>query len=109
MKYYFQAFRDYADLNGRMGRKEFWVFTLINVIICFILQVLGVKIGFPILGSLYLFVSVIPFASASARRLIDAGKSKLWLFVALFFPIGTLFVIYFLCLKSSDIKNKKKK
>jgi hypothetical protein len=32
VKYYFQAFRDYADLNGRMGRKEFWVFTLINVI-----------------------------------------------------------------------------
>ena len=108
MKYYFQAFKDYADLNGRMGRKEYWIFSLVNVVICFIFQVVGVRINFPILGSLYMFVSVIPFASASARRLLDAGKSKLWLFVALVFPIGTLFVIYFLCMKSVDKKINKK-
>ena len=108
MKYYFQAFKNYADLNGKMGRKEYWIFSLINVVICFALQVLGVRINFPILGSLYMFIAVIPFASASARRLIDAGKSKLWLFAALVFPIGTLFVIYYLCMKSADKKTTKK-
>ncbi len=109
MKYYFQAFKNYADLNGRMGRKEYWMFSLVNVIIGFALQVLGVAINFPFLGSLYIFVAVIPFASASARRLIDAGKSKLWLFASLIFPIGTLFVIYFLCMKSKDRSPKYKK
>ncbi len=109
MKYYFQAFRDYADLKGRLGRKEYWIFSLINVIFCFALQVLGVAMDFPILGSLYVYIAVIPFASASARRLIDAGKSKYWLFASLVFPIGTLFVIYYLCLKSTDVKNKNNK
>ena len=104
MKYYFQAFKNYADLKGRIGRKEYWIFSLINIIVCFALQILGVAISFPMLGSLYIYVSVIPFASASARRLIDAGKSKYWLFASLVFPIGTLFVIWYLCLKSTDKK-----
>ena len=104
MKYYLQAFKNYADLKGRMGRKEYWIFSLVNIVVCFALQVLGVAINFPILGSLYVYISVIPFASASARRLIDAGKSKYWLFAAIVFPIGTLFVIWYLCLKSTDKK-----
>ena len=111
MKYYFQAFKNYADLNGRMGRKEYWLFSLVNIIVFFVFQIHGVAIDFPILGSLYVYVSVIPFASASARRLIDAGKSKFWLFAALVFPIGTAFVIWYLCMKSTDkdIKSKKNK
>lgn len=100
MKYYLNAFKNYADLKGRTTRKEYWLFMLTNILIFFIFQIIGVYINFPVLGYLYIIFSVIPLASSSARRLIDAGKSKLWSFATLLFPVGTLIVIYFLCLKS---------
>lgn len=102
MKYYFEAFKKYTDLKSSTKRKEYWLFMLINVIVFMIFQILGVYIKFPMLGYLYVIFSVFPVAAASVRRLVDAGKSKYWLFAALIFPIGTLMVVYFLCMKSKQ-------
>ena len=103
MKYFFDAYKRYTDLKGRTNRKEYWLFMIINVLVFLVFQIAGVALGFPMLGYLYVIFSVFPVASASARRLIDAGKSKYWLFAALIFPIGTLAVLYFLCMKSKKI------
>ncbi len=100
MKYYIDSFKNYANLKDRTTRKEYWLFMLTNILIFLIIQLIGVNINFPVLGYLYVIFSVIPVTSSSARRLIDAGKSKLWLFATLLFPVGTLIVVCFLCLKS---------
>ena len=100
MKYYFDAFKRYTDLKGTTTRKEYWLFMLTNVLVFFVFQIFGVYINFPMLGYLYVIFTVFPVASASVRRLIDAGKTKYWLFAALIFPVGTLIVFYFLCMKT---------
>ena len=100
MKHYLDAFLKFSDLKNPTGRKEYWLFMIINVIVFLVFQIIGMAINFPMLGYLYVIFSVFPVASSSARRLIDAGKSKYWIFATLLFPVGTLIVLYFLCMKS---------
>ena len=47
MNYYLDAFRNYANFNGRATRTQFWMFVLFNVIVTFVLNtVLPMIAGF---------------------------------------------------------------
>lgn len=92
--------RNYANFRGRARRKEYWYFTLANVL--FILPFYGLVIwasltgkvgltlglsGFFSLVSLALFV---PSLAVSVRRLHDLNRSGKWLIL----PYGLLALFY---------------
>ena len=99
MKYYLQAFNNYATIKGRMPRNEFWQFMLFNIVFWLLSQMvdqLFVSIlSFRFIRFLYQIVLLAPTISAIVRRLHDTGKSGKWLL--LLFGIACLSpVIFFL-------------
>jgi uncharacterized membrane protein YhaH (DUF805 family) len=76
MEWYLKVVRDnYANFNGRARRKEYWMFTLVNVIIAIILAVIDNVAGLTyaggngIIGSVYSLIVLVPGIAAVVRRL----------------------------------------
>ncbi|MBP3347044.1 MAG: DUF805 domain-containing protein [Alphaproteobacteria bacterium] len=91
---YLNAFRNYFNISGYAPRKEFWSFTLINVL--FHLLLIGGIFIFPplvIISVLYQLFSLIPVASITVRRFNDAGKSIWTLSLLYIIALGIDFVL----------------
>ncbi len=81
MNWYLEVLKKYADFNGRARRKEYWMFVLINLIITYSLLFIGIKMGFPILSSLYSFAVLLPSVGVAIRRMHDVGKSGWYILI----------------------------
>lgn len=113
LNWYLKVLRQYADFSGRARRKEYWMFTLINVIASLIL---GVIDGFTslmvgdgavgVLGLIYSLAVLIPSLAVSVRRLHDSGRSGWWLLIALVPLLGAIVLIVFACLDSEEGDNQ---
>jgi len=112
MNYYLNAFKKYAVFKGRSGRKEYWIFTMINVAAYFALTAVSVinmnmainsgdynesTIVMAYLPSIFGLAIFVPSLAVAVRRLHDVGKSGWW-FLINFIPL--LGAIYFLFLMS---------
>lgn len=89
MKWYFKALFNYFNFTGRARRKEFWVFTLFNTLIAWILSELdGFLLTDYYIIAFYVFLSLIliPTIAVLLRRLHDTGKSG-WNILLVFLPI----------------------
>jgi len=93
MNYYLDVLKKYAVFNGRARRKEFWMFTLFNFIISFLLGYIDKMFGTfdPMFGigtirTIYSLAVLIPSIAVSVRRLHDIGKSG-WMLLVAFIPI----------------------
>lgn len=91
MEWYLKALKSYAVFEGRSRRKEYWMFTLVNLIISMILAALS----FGTLQNIYALVMFIPSISVSVRRLHDTNRSGWWLLLGLIPFLGALVLIYF--------------
>jgi uncharacterized membrane protein YhaH (DUF805 family) len=125
MEWMLLPLRRYADFSGRSRRREYWMFTLLNLLIGCVLFGLAVAAGLPlgamadpgeaaglvsgglmmVLGLLFLvwwLAILIPSIAVSVRRLHDRDMSGWWylgLIVASMIPIiGFLFSIGLLVL-----------
>jgi len=111
MKYYIKALKNYANFSGRARRKEYWLFTLYNIIIYVALVILGIMVGFlpeggeGVFGSLYMVGVLIPALAVFVRRLHDTGRSGWW-FLLNFVPFGVIVVFVFLVEDSNPDSNK---
>lgn len=87
MEWYLKALRQYADFEGRARRKEYWMFTLFNLIFAILAMVIG---GLLETGAVFYFIYVlatlIPNLSVSVRRLHDVGKSG-WMYLVAIIPL----------------------
>ena len=100
MNWYLKVFQQYADFKGRARRMEFWMFTLINAIIAFIIAVIERMMGWNFeesdtgfISSIYSLVVLIPSIAVSVRRLHDVGKSG-WMLLLNFIPlIGQIWLL----------------
>ncbi|MEA2959016.1 MAG: hypothetical protein QOJ58_4651, partial [Alphaproteobacteria bacterium] len=45
MEWYLKVLRQYADFTGRARRKEYWMFTLVSLIISVVLAILDGMLG----------------------------------------------------------------
>jgi uncharacterized membrane protein YhaH (DUF805 family) len=63
------AFKNYATFTGKTSRPDYWYFILALFIVSAIASVISDD-----LGTIVAIATLIPWASASARRLRDAGK-----------------------------------
>jgi len=72
----------YFDMNGRVGRSEFWYFVLANFVIAVIAAVLQGVTFLPLLA-IYNLAMILPTAGMGARRLQDIGRDGklVWIFI----------------------------
>ena len=74
MSAYIDALLNYANFTGRTSRYSFWMFTLVDFIILFMLNLFDIN-GFIIIYQLILFL---PRLSACVRRMHDTNHSGFW-------------------------------
>ena len=86
---------NYLNFNGRARRKEFWMFTLVHLIIIFLLLSLRLLPLFII----YFLLTVIPAVGVGIRRLHDTGRSGWWVLLA---NSPLLFIYYYFMILEGD-------
>lgn len=64
----------YFDMNGRVGRAQFWYFVLANICAAILASLVGGMTGLP-LGELYNLAVLLPATCLGARRLQDIGRN----------------------------------
>lgn len=115
MNWYLKVFHQYFDFKGRARRKEFWMFSLIHIIVLILLvfvdSFLGTTIGsgdnaVGILYLVYILAVLIPGLAVTVRRLHDIGKSGWMYFVALIPFIGGIWLLVLLCMEGENKTNQ---
>ena len=96
MKWYIDVMtNNYLNFNGRARRTEFWMFTLVHLIIIFLLLFLRIWPLFII----YFLLTVIPAVGVGIRRLHDTGRSGWWVLLA---NSPLLFIYYYFMILDGD-------
>ena len=117
MNWYLKCLKQYIDFWGRARRKEYWMFTLWNVVIIMFLAALaaiGGEIGSDSLLSyipmvlylLYGLFILIPSFTVSVRRLHDIGKSGWWILISLIPVIGSIILLVWYCKEGQRCENE---
>ncbi len=122
MEWMLMPYRRYADFSGRSCRREYWMFTLLSVLVAFgavvVMLAGGVAagnsgegsgplfwLGFGILG-LWVLASIIPSIAVQVRRFHDQDRSG-WMILLGFIPyVGSIIVFVFMCLKGTQGSNR---
>ena len=126
MEWMIVPFKRYFDFSGRSRRKEYWMFTLFNVIVYAVLIticLLGVpwkdmsdgaadpKPGIALwlglgLIAIYFLASVIPSIAVTVRRFHDQDMSG-WFYFLRFIPyVGGIVLIVFMCIQGTKGENR---
>jgi len=89
MNYYFEVLKKYAVFSGRASRKEYWMFSLFNIIIMFVLGLILAVIGITyekadLLVNIYSLAVALPSIAVTIRRMHDVNKSGWYFFVPLY-------------------------
>lgn len=109
--WYKKVLNQYADFEGRARRTEYWMFTLVNMLIMLPLYIIGFigmtsessllsTVGFG-LYMLYGFAVLVPSLAVGVRRLHDTGKSG-WMLLVSIIPIIGFFWLLFLLISEGD-------
>ena len=84
----------YFDMNGRVGRAQFWYFVLAYVAFGILASILSAITFLPVAG-LYGLAMLLPSAGMGARRLQDIGRDGklVWIFIFAAFVVQLTMVI----------------
>ena len=103
----FEPLRKYAEFSGRARRKEYWLYTLLYIIVMFGAGFAGaVSGGGGILPLLVWLVLLIPGIAVIVRRLHDIDKSGWWSLLLLIPLIGPIVIIVFMCMDGTSGDNR---
>ena len=109
MNWYLKVFNQYFDFSGRARRKEYWMFTLFNLIITCLLSLLDFIFEthyFTTFSFIYGMLAFIPSLAVLLRRLHDVGKTG-WYILILFIPlIGAIWMLVLLSMEGEPRTNK---
>ena len=116
MEWYLRVWQRYAEFTGRSRRMEYWMFTLINSLIIFILCAGVVGFGVmkqPVIGATsslilgaYTIAALIPCLSVTVRRLHDIDKSGWWILISLVPIVGGITLLVFTVLDGTRRVNQ---
>ena len=114
-------YKRYFDFSGRSRRQEYWMFTLLYVLVALFFGgfmiggIVGLEsnqtpgpvfwIGFAGL-MLFLLASLIPSIAVAVRRFHDQDQSG-WMYLLSFIPsVGSIVLIVFMCLDGTKGENR---
>jgi len=113
MNWYLEVLKKYAVFSGRARRKEYWYFSLFNLLITIVLAVIDGMTGtliaeanIGLLGGIYALAILIPLLAVSVRRLHDTDRSGWWLLIALIPLIGVIVILVFMVQDSKPNENQ---
>lgn len=110
MRWYLAVLKNYVGFSGRSRRKEFWMFTLVSVIISIVLTIIDNLIGTDtgttrggvgytsnagLLSGLYGLAVLLPSLAVQFRRLHDTNRRGWWILIALIPVIGGIVLLIF--------------
>lgn len=114
MHWYFAVLGKYATFAGRARRKEYWMFALINFVICVALGIVAMTmLGASqksalmidaVLGVYFLLI-LLPSIAVTVRRLHDTGRSGWWFWIQLVPLAGPVVLFVFTVLDSTPGSN----
>lgn len=85
LNYYLKVLQNYVNFKGRARRSEFWYFTLINVIIAFVLGFIsGLLFESALIGNIYSLAVLLPSIAVAIRRMHDIGKSGWFILIPIY-------------------------
>ncbi|WP_019009494.1 DUF805 domain-containing protein [Deinococcus aquatilis] len=125
MNEFLSVFRNnYANFTGRARRREYWMFSLINALVIFALEIPFLLLALPSMSQdsetspsalslvsllplvIYYFAALIPALALCIRRLHDTGRSG-WLYLLILVPlVGSIIIIVFFATDSQPGSNK---
>jgi len=112
MSWYIKVLQNYFTFSGRARRKEYWYFSLFNLLIMHVLRVLDAALGTMaaggagVLSAIYGLAILIPSIAVSVRRLHDIGFAGWW-YLIIFIPIvGAIVLLVFHVLDSEPGENR---
>jgi len=113
---YIGVWKKYATFKGRARRKEYWTFTLCNLIIdlaiysllvaCNISKLYIVSIIISIILILWILSLIIPSLALFVRRLHDINRSGWWFFIGFVPYVGGIVLLIFMLLNGTTGDNK---
>lgn len=107
MEWYLKVIKNYVGFEGRARRKEFWMFTLFNLIISFVISLVEGLVGIaPMVSSLYTLAVFLPSLAVGIRRLHDTGRSGWWVLLGFIPLVGAIILIIFACQDSQGNDNQ---
>jgi uncharacterized membrane protein YhaH (DUF805 family) len=106
MNYFIDPLKKYTDFRTRTARKEFWMFTLLNLIVAVIVSIIASILDLDIIYYLYSIALIIPSIAIGVRRLHDTGRSGWWALIILVPIIGAITIICFYLSDSSPGDNE---
>ncbi len=94
--WYVDVLKKYATFSGRASRPEFWMFTLVSLVISIVLAVIDALLGTGmIIETVYDVAVFLPSLAVSVRRLHDIDRSGWWVLIGLIPIIGLIVLIVF--------------
>ncbi len=98
---------NYLKFDGRVSRRQYWMFALYSSLISIIISFLACILPFlSILSLLYVLAILVPSVGLGVRRLHDIDLSG-WFFLICLIPfIGGIALILLFCLPGDTGKNK---
>ena len=122
MEWMLMPYRRYADFSGRSCRREYWMFTLLSVLVAFGTLAIMLAGGLAAEGSgetagplfwvgggilvIWVLASIIPSIAVQVRRFHDQDRSG-WMILLGFIPyVGGIIVFVFMCLSGTRGPNR---
>jgi len=110
-RYYMSQLNPYFNFDGRLGRRDFWMFVLFNFVISILITlifntILRMDLVASSLAGIYSLAILIPSLGVSIRRLHDVGKSGMWILIGLIPLIGIFVLLYFYLQDSQPADNQ---
>jgi len=108
---YMSAMRKYVTFSGRAPRKEYWMFTLVYLIIAivagaidtFVFGASGESVG--ILGLVVVLAHLLPGIAVTIRRLHDTNRAGWWILIAFVPLLGAILLLVFMIFGSDEGSN----
>jgi uncharacterized membrane protein YhaH (DUF805 family) len=105
----FEAYKRFADFQGRSARPEYWLFFLWLLIVYFVASLVDRLIfhmPFGLFYGLAALANLIPGLAVGFRRLHDTNRSAWWTLLAFVPLIGGIVLIVFYCLPGTPGPNR---
>lgn len=91
MNWYLKVVKNYTNFNGRARRKEYWMYTLFNMIFLIVAMILDGMLGTKLQGMdyglfyiVYSLATLLPSIAVGVRRMHDVGKSGWFLLIPIY-------------------------
>ena len=95
-----------TSFRGRIDRTQYWLFVLCDLILIAVGAWFTMKIPNLCLWQIIALVMLLPYVSATVKRLHDINKSGYW-FLCVLVPVFGWIYLFILCIESGKVEANK--